>query len=334
MQAVRLQSAQLGIDADDRIFVPSPLAHQTGFLYGMWLAWFVGAPQILQAVWDPERAVHMLREWRGSFIQAAPTFLADLVSAVQGGCRRPSTLRLFVPTGAAVPRSLAAQAEAVLRTQICGGFGTTEGCLATLAAAAEPYEKAAGSAGRALPPVRIRVVDDRGNALPAGVEGHLQIDSPTMFHGYLDEPDATAAAYTTDGWFRTADLAVMDADGFLHLRGRVNDVIKRGWEKVPVAQIEQLLYQHTAVKEIATVAMPDERLGERACAFVVPRSDRTLDLRAIQEFLDQQRVARPYWPERVELVAELPKTASGKIQRYVLRERARLLTSQRAPGTS
>ncbi|HVW70357.1 MAG TPA: AMP-binding protein, partial [Steroidobacteraceae bacterium] len=120
MNAATLHVAQLGLDTGDRIFVPSPLAHQTGFLYGMWVAWLLGVPQILQAVWDPGRAVRMLREWHGTFTQAAPTFLADLVRTVQAGVRAPSTLRLFVPTGATVPRTLAQEAERVLHCQICG----------------------------------------------------------------------------------------------------------------------------------------------------------------------------------------------------------------------
>lgn len=162
-----------------------------------------------------------------------------------------------------------------------------------------------------------------------------------MFQGYLERPDWTADAYTEDGWYRTGDLAVIDPEGCLRLTGRVKDVVNRGGEKIPVVEIEQLLHEHEAVREVAIVGMPDARLGERACAFVVIRqppeaggrerecagNPARIDLPAIQEFLDRRRVAKQYWPERVEVVAELPKTPSGKIRKYVLRERARAFST-------
>lgn len=329
MQAVRLEIEHLGLTGRDRVYIPSPLAHQTGFLYGMWLALALGVVQVLEEHWEPRGALEGLREWKGSFVQAATPFLLDLVQAVESGAEPPRALRIFVPTGAAVPRTLARRAVETLRTAVCGAFGTTEGCLATLASPQDPPEQAWGSDGRPLRSIRIRVCDAGGRELPAGVEGHFEIASPTMFEGYLDDPLATAAAYTADGWYRTGDLAVIDAAGYLRVTGRVKDVINRGGEKIPVADIEQLLYQHEAVREAAIVAMPDPRLGERACAFIAPRAGCALDLSALRNFLDERRVAKQYWPERLELLEELPKTASGKIQKYILRERARLLCDAR-----
>lgn len=346
--AARMQADHLGLGPADRIFVPSPLAHQTGFLYGMWLALALGAPQILQESWEPDRALAALGEWRGTFVQAATPFLADLVQAAeesgapQGAATssasapgKPRSLRLFVATGTTVPRALAMRARRVLETDVCGAFGTTEGCLATLGSPADPPEKACGTDGRPLTGVALRTCDERGRILSAGVEGHLQTRSPTMFQGYLGRSDWTADAYTEDGWYRTGDLAVIDAEGHLHLTGRMKDVVNRGGEKIPVVEVEQLLHEHDAVREVAIVGMPDARLGERACAFIVMRrpgagpgraAEHTaarLDLSAVREFLDRRRVAKQYWPERVEVVDELPKTPSGKIRKYLLRERAR-----------
>ncbi len=332
--AARLQADHLGLGATDRIFVPSPLAHQTGFLYGMWLALALGVPQILQESWEPRLALAALDRWRGTFVQAATPFLADLVEAVEESEAPSGGLRLFVATGTTVPRALAARARRVLHADVCGAFGSTEGCLATLGSPADPPAKACGTDGRALAGIEVRTCDEAGRTLPPGAEGELQIRSPTMFQGYLDRPDWTAQAYTEDGWYRTGDLAVIDADGYLRLTGRVKDVVNRGGEKIPVVEIEQLLHEHEAVREVAIVGMPDARLGERACAFVVMRQPRTdqergvcdtvrpLDLAAVQAFLDQRRVAKQYWPERVEVVDELPKTPSGKIRKHLLRERA------------
>ncbi len=165
------------------------------------------------------------------------------------------------------------------------------------------------------------MVDDDGSPLDAGVEGNFEVKSDWLFEGYLNRPALTTDALTADGFYRTGDLARIDTDGYMRITGRVKDVINRGGEKVPVAEIEQLLYAHPSVREVAIVAMPDERLGERACAFVVPEAGvRELDLDEVRRHLDSHRVSKTYWPERVELIEELPKTPSGKIRKYVLRE--------------
>ncbi len=329
-RAVAMEIEHLGLGARDRIYVPSPLAHQTGFLYGMWLALTLGVPQIVQETWNPLAGLEALSRAGGTFVQAATPFLADLVQAVEDGADPPQSLRIFVATGAAVPRTLARRATETLRAAVCGAFGTTEGCLATLASPSDPPEKAWGTDGRPIRSIRLRIRDDAGEVLGPGREGHFETSSPTMLEGYLDRPDWTAAAYAPDGWYRTGDLALIDEAGFLHVTGRVKDVINRGGEKIPVAEIEQLLHQHSGVKEVAIVAMPDPRLGERACAFVVPRAGASLDFPSLQRFLDERRVAKPYWPERLEVLESLPRTPSGKIQKFRLRERARTLVS--TPG--
>ena len=164
---------------------------------------------------------------------------------------------------------------------------------------------------------------------PAGEEGNFEVHTDCLFQGYLNRPELTAEALTPDGWYRTGDLARIDAAGYVRITGRVKDVINRGGEKVPVAEIEQLLHAHPAVRDVAIVAMPDERLGERACAFVVLRDGAELDFGAMIAYLDGQRVAKTYWPERLELVAALPSTPSGKIQKFVLREIASGLAQER-----
>jgi len=325
MRAAAMEVEHLGLRWEDRIFVPSPLAHQTGFLYGMWLALVMGVAQIVQPVWNAPRALRALNDWEGTFVQAATPFLADCVQAVEAGERAPATLRIFVATGAAVPRGLAERATRILGTAVCGGWGTTESCLGSLSAPSDEPANVWGTDGRALRGIQLRVTDSAGRVLPPGDEGHFEVKSPTMFEGYVDHPEWTARAYTSDGWFKTGDLAVIDDSGYVRITGRVRDVINRGGEKIPVAEVEQLLGDHPAVAEVAIVAMPDARLGERACAFVVLRAGSRLDFDRMQHYLDACQVAKQYWPERLEIVGELPRTPSGKVQKYVLRERAREL---------
>jgi cyclohexanecarboxylate-CoA ligase len=327
-RAADAHAAHFGLSADDVIYIPSPLAHQTGFLYGMWLALRLGATQVAQEHWDAEVGMRAIERHGVTFTQAATPFLADLVRIAAERGQAPERLRMFVATGAAIPRELAHRARTVLDAEVGGGFGTTESCMGAGFVPGADDERAWTSDGRALANTRLRVVDSEGRPLPAGVEGNFEIETDTLFAGYLGRPEATAAALSPDGWYRPGDLATIDEDGYLRITGRVRDVINRGGEKVPVAEIEQLLYRHPAVAEVAIVAMPDPRLGERACAFVVLNTTPptpTLSFDEMQAHLDAHHVTKTYWPERLELVSELPRTPSGKIQKFVLRERAREL---------
>lgn len=162
---------------------------------------------------------------------------------------------------------------------------------------------------------------------------HGRINPASRNQFYEMAPEISFTGIQRLGWYRTGDLATIDEDGYLRITGRVKDVVNRGGEKVPVAEIEQLLHEHPLVEEVAIVAMPDERLGERACAFVVrSRSanggEAELDLDALRSFLDGREVSRHYWPERVVEIEAMPRTPSGKIQKFVLRERARELRAE------
>ncbi|PZF65345.1 3-phosphoshikimate 1-carboxyvinyltransferase [Curtobacterium sp. MCBD17_013] len=329
--ATAMHVAQTGLGAQDRIYIPSPLAHQTGFLYGMLLAFRLGVAQVIQPVWDGRVALDQAFGAAGAtFVQCATPFLTDLVDLVEAGAEQPASLRIFVPTGAAVPRALAQRAATVLGSAILGAFGTSETCLGALSSPSDDPADAYGHDGRALPGIRLRIVDDEGAELPVGSEGNFELHSPTMFDGYLDRPDLTDDVFTPDGWYRTGDLARIDDKGFLSITGRVKDVINRGGEKIPVVEIENLLYQHPLVTDVAIVAMPDERLGERACAFVVSsRDDETLDFGAMQQYLEHANVSKYYWPERLEYIDELPRNAVGKVQKNVLREQAAALVAQK-----
>jgi 3-phosphoshikimate 1-carboxyvinyltransferase len=325
MRAADLHIRHFGLTEEDVVYVPSPLAHQTGFLYGMWIALRLGVPQLLQEVWDGEQGLGAVNEFGATFVQAATPFLSDLVAAVRDGGEPPRSLRTFVATGAAIPRGLARESREMLGAEVGGAWGTTETCLGTAFAPGDPPERAWSTDGRALEGVKMRIVDDAGAPQPAGAseEGNFEVDTGCMFAGYLNRPELTAEAMTSDGFYRTGDLARIDSSGYVRITGRVKDVINRGGEKIPVAEVEQLLYRHPAVREAAIVAMPDARLGERACAYVVLQEGAELDFADMQHHLEFHRVTKTYWPERLELVERLPRTASGKIQKYVLRDRAR-----------
>jgi len=191
----------------------------------------------------------------------------------------------------------------------------------------DPPDKVFETDGRALPGMECRIVDDAKQPLPPGTEGMLQVRGASNFLGYLKRPQL----YCTDseGWFDTGDLARMDKDDYIRITGRAKDIIIRGGENIPVVEIEGLLYRHPLVQEAAIVAMPDARLGERACAFIVTRGGAPLALDALCDFLLAQKTAKQYLPERVALLPELPKTPSGKIQKFKLRELAKAFVAER-----
>ena len=199
-------------------------------------------------------------------------------------------------------------------------WGMTENAGLTITRKGDPQEKVFETDGRALPGCEVRVVDEGKRPLPADTVGNLQARGITHFVGYLKKPHLNST--DAEGWFDTGDLARMDRDGYIRIVGRTKDVIIRGGENIPVAEVENLIYRHPKVAECAVVAMPDARLGERGCAFVTPKADASLDLAELARFLAEQGMAKPYWPERLELVADMPRTPSGKIQKFKLREMA------------
>jgi cyclohexanecarboxylate-CoA ligase len=194
----------------------------------------------------------------------------------------------------------------------------TEVLSGTLTEPARAVEKSASTDGRSLEGMEVSVVDTEGRSVPAGQSGRLLVRGAQMFKGYYKRPELPT--FDSDGWFDSGDLAYMDSDGYIRISGRVKDILIRGGENVPVAEIENLLYKHPAVAAVAVVGFPDARLGERGCAFIVPRAGSTIDLVTVQTYLREAKMAKQFWPERVEMVAELPRTASGKIQKFKLRE--------------
>lgn len=310
----------LGLTSEDRIWVPSPMAHQTGFLYGMMLALYLGATQVTQPSWHTEVArLAILREG-ATFVQAATPFMADLAALEPP----PRGLRKFVATGAAVPREVARKSGEALGCSVIGGWGSTECCLVTVGRASE--DSGTGGAhwksdGQVIPGMEIMVTDAEGRRLPAGQEGNFWVKTPATCVGYLGHPDWYQAAINDEGFFDTGDLAVIDADGHLHIKGRRKDIINRGGEKIPAAELEEILYQFDAVAHAAIVGMPDPRLGERICAYIVPRDPAKPPTKdEIIAFFKGRGVTKIYWPEHVECIDHLPTTASGKTQKYVLRQ--------------
>jgi len=302
----------------DTVLMASPLAHQTGFVYGMMIAVMLGTKLALLDVWSPPEAARLVQAEGATFTMASTPFLSDLANSEAVTRAALKTLRTFVCAGAPIPSVIVQRATERLGFEVLSCWGMTENGAVTVARPGDHPEKIFGTDGRAIGGMAVRVVDADGRPVPPGTAGRLQARGTFTFVGYLKKPELNA--WDAEGWFETGDLARMDADGYVRITGRSKDVIIRGGENIPVVEIENLLYRHPQMQDVAVVAMPDARLGERACAFVVPRPGERPTFADMTAFLAREGMAKHYWPERLELVEAMPRTPSGKIQKFKLRE--------------
>jgi cyclohexanecarboxylate-CoA ligase len=322
----------LGLRATDVVFMASPVTHITGVLYGMQLPPMLGASVIYQDVWDANVAASLIEDERATFTIAATPFLAGIVAAYEAR-RVTSSLRIFACGGADVPPQLVTTARELLDCAVVRVYGSTEFPTFCCSTPEDPPAKAANTDGRPIGPVLHRIIDEKGTPLAVGSIGQLLVRGPDCFHGYLDST-LNAESFSVDGYFATGDLASEDVDGFITIHGRKKDIIIRNGENISAKEVEDLLFQHPSVQEVAVVAMPDPIVGERACAYVVPKDGRPFSETDMRAHLDLCRVARQKYPERLELMpGGLPKTASGKVQKFKLRDDIRRkLESERAAG--
>ncbi len=312
---------RLQLDAEDVVLMASPMAHQTGFMYGLIMPIVLKARAVILDVWEPLKAIELIRVEGCSFTMASTPFLTDLAKTVATSGQAVPTLATFLCAGAPIPGPLVEQARAVLGTKIVSAWGMTENGAVTLIELNDPDERAFTTDGHPLPGVELKVIDFDGSTLPPGEAGKLMVRSVSNFGGYLKRPQWNGT--DAEGWFDTGDLARIDAQGYVRITGRSKDVIIRGGENIPVVEIEALLYRHPAIAMAAVVAYPDERLGERACAVVVPKPGEHIDLPSLVAFMKDQHVALQYIPERLVLRDAMPSTPSGKIQKFKLREMLR-----------
>lgn len=327
---VRPRVERLRLNLNDVIFMPSPLAHQTGFLVGILMPILIQGTAVLQDIWSAANALEIMRVERTTFTMASTPFLLDLTDAVEKRGADLPDFRIFVAGGAPIPPALVHRASQKLDAAIVSIWGMTECGASTATDVDDPVGASAESDGKPNPGAEIRVVDENGNLLGSNVEGRLQVRSSGNFVGYLKrrEFDTTSS----DGWLDTGDLARINERGYVRITGRSKDVIIRGGENVPVIEIETLLFEHPAIAEVAIVPYPDERLGERGCAVVVLRDGMSLTLDEVVRFLLERDCTKNYLPERLEIVEAMPRTPSGKIQKFVLREWANKFNGEQPRG--
>jgi cyclohexanecarboxylate-CoA ligase len=309
------------LSADDVILGASPMAHLTGYGYLAMIPLILNSTTVLQDIWDPKRALEIACTEGVTFSMAAATFIADMCNAVEAGAQPGPKFNKFSCAGAPIPPVVIERAYKLLGMRVCSAWGMTETGAVTVTEPARALEKSGSSDGRALPGIEVRIVDGNGNPVPIGQVGELLVRGASLFAGYLKRPQLNNT--DADGWFDTGDRAFIDNEGYIRIAGRSKDLVIRGGENIPVVEIENLLYKHPSVATVAVVGYPDSRLGERVCAFVSLKSGKTFSFDDMVAYFEQNQVTKQYYPERLEVLPNLPATPSGKIQKFKLREAAK-----------
>ncbi len=317
---------RLSMSERDIIFMAMPLSHQGGFLAGFLLPVSTGATSVLQDQWEVGAAVDIFASERVTMTLGATPFLADMVDRVSASGTVLPDLRVFLTAGAPIPRALIQRARAAFGARIIPSWGMSENGFVTMATLDSPDDKIFNTDGCAIPGMEVRIADEDGTTLAADEEGRLLVRGPSQFSGYLKRPELSRLE--PGDWFDTGDLARMDDDGYIRITGRTKDLVIRGGENIPVIEIEQSLHRHPSISEVAIVGMPDDRLGERVCAFVVTREGASIALAEAIKHLKESEVPKSYWPEHLVCIGEMPRTPTGKIQKFVLRDQAKEISNR------
>lgn len=317
-----LTAKALGLNSETPIWMPSPICHATGLAFGVYDSLLCGAKLVLQDVWDPVKALEMISREKPVFTVSATPFIAGMVEVDDLSKYDLSSFKYFGSGGARIPTTLVERAKEEMGCYLLRVFGQAEAPLHTLNLPDDPWEKLLTRDGKPFDEVKVRIVDpdDRTKVLGPNETGEYSTWGPHVFLGYYDNPEASWDAKDADRWYYSADLCLVDEDGFVLYVDRIKDIVNRGGIKISALEVENLLAGHPGVQSAAIVAVPDDRLGEKACAFIVTRPGHEVTLQGLGEYLEAKGVTKQKWPEQLEIIDELPSTSTGKVQKNVLRE--------------
>ncbi|HBH4268574.1 TPA: medium-chain fatty-acid--CoA ligase [Escherichia coli] len=316
----RAYCARLNLTWQDVFMMPAPLGHATGFLHGVTAPFLIGARSVLLDIFTPDACLALLEQQRCTCMLGATPFVYDLLNVLEKQPADLSALRFFLCGGTTIPKKVARECQQ-LGIKLLSVYGSTESSPHAVVNLNDPLSRFMHTDGYAAAGVEIKVVDDARKTLPPGCEGEEASRGPNVFMGYFDEPELTARALDEEGWYYSGDLCRMDEAGYIKITGRKKDIIVRGGENISSREVEDILLQHPKIHDACVVAMPDERLGERSCAYVVLKAPHhSLSLEEVVAFFSRKRVAKYKYPEHIVVIEKLPRTASGKIQKFLLRK--------------
>ena len=316
----RAYCARLNLTWQDVFMMPAPLGHATGFLHGVTAPFLIGARSVLLDIFTPDACLALLEQQRCTCMLGATPFVYDLLNVLEKQPADLSALRFFLCGGTTIPKKVARECQQ-RGIKLLSVYGSTESSPHAVVNLDDPLPRFMHTDGYAAAGVEIKVVDDARKTLPPGCEGEEASRGPNVFMGYFDEPELTARALDEEGWYYSGDLCRMDEAGYIKITGRKKDIIVRGGENISSREVEDILLQHPKIHDACVVAMPDERLGERSCAYVVLKAPHhSLSLEEVVAFFSRKRVAKYKYPEHIVVIEKLPRTVSGKIQKFLLRK--------------
>lgn len=316
----RAYCARLNLTWQDVFMMPAPLGHATGFLHGVTAPFLIGARSVLLDIFTPDACLALLEQQRCTCMLGATPFVYDLLNLLEKQPADLSALRFFLCGGTTIPKKVARECQQ-RGIKLLSVYGSTESSPHAVVNLDDPLSRFMHTDGYAAAGVEIKVVDDARKTLPPGCEGEEASRGPNVFMEYFDEPELTARALDEEGWYYSGDLCCMDEAGYIKITGRKKDIIVRGGENISSREVEDILLQHPKIHDACVVAMPDERLGERSCAYVVLKAPHhSLSLEEVVAFFSRKRVAKYKYPEHIVVIEKLPRTASGKIQKFLLRK--------------
>lgn len=278
----------------------------------------VGAKLAMLEIFDAEQAFRLIERERVTIACVVPTQLATMADHPKADQYDLSSIRIWWCTGASLSYEVGVRAEARLGGVIVTVYGATDWGCECINLPGVSQRVRLSTVGKPIDGTEIKVVDEAGRELPVGEIGEVWGRGPSAVSGYFNDPEATAEVWTEEGWYKTGDLGKLDEEGNLVIVGRKKDMIIRGGQNIYPVEIESLLRQHPKVRDVAIVGMPDPVMGERACAFVVPKSGQQFTFDEMVSFLRESRIASFKIPERLELVSKLPTIGGVKVDKKAL----------------
>jgi cyclohexanecarboxylate-CoA ligase len=307
------------VTPEDKAAVVFPITHVGGLVW-LFNAMQTGVELLMVETFDPANTPKWLGENGVTCAGAGTVFWLTYLNAqnqLPTGQQLLPDVRIFNGGGAPKPKTLHAEMMRAFNAPLIGGWGLTEAPINTMVHVDDPDDKKAVTDGRPCPGVTLRTVID-GKVCAPGEEGELRVKGRQVCQGYLDS-SLDAEAFDEDGWFRTGDLGVIDAQGFVSITGRLKDIIIRKGENISAKEIEDLLFAHPSVADAAVIGLPDDKSGERACAVIVCKPDMTITFDDMVSFLKSAQLSVHKIPEQLEIVSGLPRNPSGKVLKKDLR---------------
>jgi acyl-CoA synthetase len=309
-----------GMHERDVILMPSPVTHITGYGSGIVLPFVTPVKSALMPRWDADAAVDFIQQVNASVSVGATPFLVELVAAAKRHGTGLPSMRLFACGGAAVPPQVINDAwETLDNCKAFRVYGSTECPIITIGFVGDDEQQLAGETDGMIYGYEVKILDEEGNELPNNEDGEIAARGASMMLGYMDA-EQNSQAHDADGFFLTGDIGHRTDDDAILITDRKKDIIIRGGENISAKEVEDVIHDHPDVRECAVVAMPHERLGEGVCAYIIPAVEGSgLDLASIASFANEALLAKQKIPQHIELVTDLPRTASGKVRKDVLR---------------